>query len=234
MSKRALVLSGGGFFGAYEVGAWSALEPHFKPDLIVGTSIGSLNAWPIAGGASGYELGQRWLNLKMDSISHARQPIEELYNSYQPRIDICVVLTDIVRVRARPFLNGQITARHLAASCAVPFILPAQRIDGVWYADGGLLNSLPLKAAIELGATEIIGINVWAPLPWWWLNMSRAMQLVTGNRLRVPEGVTIRTLTPSKFLGSIRDSGVYKRENIQRWIEQGRQDAIKHFPPGMF
>ena len=234
MSKRALVLSGGGLFGAYEAGAWSALESHFRPDLVVGASIGALNAWPIAGGASGDDLSQRWLNLNMDSIAQARQPIEEIFSAYQPRIDVCVVLTDVLRLRPRSFLNQRITARHLAASCAIPFLLPAQRIDGVWYADGGLLNSLPLNAAIEQGATEIVAINVWAPLPWWWFNAAHALRFVTGNRIRAPKGVKIHLLTPRKFLGSIRDSAVYKRENIQRWIEQGRLDATKHFPPGMF
>jgi NTE family protein len=234
MSKRALVLSGGGLFGAYEAGAWSALESHFHPDLVVGASIGALNAWAIAGGASSQELCQRWMNLNFDTITQSGRPIEDIFHTYQPRCDVCVVLTDVLRLRPRPFLNTQITARHLAASCAVPFILPSQRIDGVWYADGGLLNALPLAAALAQGATEIAAINVWAPLPWWWFNAARAFRLLTGNRIRTPKDVIIRLLTPKSFLGKPGDAFIYKHSNIERWIEQGRQDATKHFTPGMF
>ena len=234
MAKRALVLSGGCLFGAYEVGAWSALENHFRPDLVVGASIGALNAWAIAGGASSRELSERWLNLNFDSIKHARPAIDELFHFYQPRCDVCVVLTDILRLRTRSFLNEQITARHLAASCAIPFLLPSQRIDGTWYADGGLLNALPLAAALAQGATEIAAINVWAPLPWWWFNAARAIRLMTGNNIRAPKNVTIRVLTPKTFLGKLSEASVYNRANIERWIELGRRDATKRFAPVMF
>ena len=234
MAKRALVLSGGGLFGAYEAGAWSALESHFHPDLVVGASIGALNAWAIAGGASSHELCRRWLNLNLASITQANPAIEEIFHFYQPRREVCVVLTDMLHLRPRSFLNEQITARHLTASCAIPFVLPLQRIDSVWYADGGLLNALPLAAAIEQGATEIAAINVWAPLPWWWFNAARAIRLLTGNRIRAPKDVAIRLLSPEKFLGKLSEAAVYKRANIERWIERGREDARKHFTPGMF
>src|SRR5579862_9012522 len=48
--KTALVLSAGGMFGAYQAGAWRELSASFRPDLVVGTSAGSLNGWSIAGG----------------------------------------------------------------------------------------------------------------------------------------------------------------------------------------
>jgi len=46
--KTALVLSGGGMFGAWQAGAWSALAPAFQPDVVVGASAGSLNGYAIA------------------------------------------------------------------------------------------------------------------------------------------------------------------------------------------
>jgi len=47
---RALVLSGGGLFGAWQAGAWAACASHWQPDLIVGASVGSLNGYLIASG----------------------------------------------------------------------------------------------------------------------------------------------------------------------------------------
>ena len=42
--KTALVLSGGGARGAYQVGVWKALEElNIKCDIVVGSSVGSIN-----------------------------------------------------------------------------------------------------------------------------------------------------------------------------------------------
>ena len=49
---KALVLSAGGQWGAWEAGAWKVLSQTFQPDLIVGASVGAWNGWAIAGGCS--------------------------------------------------------------------------------------------------------------------------------------------------------------------------------------
>ena len=54
----------------------------------------------------------------------------------------------------------EFTPEHLAASCAVPLVLPQKRIEGRWFSDGGLLNPLPVWAAVDLGATEIVALMV--------------------------------------------------------------------------
>ena len=42
--KRALVLSGGGSKGSYQIGVYKALKKmHIKIDIITGTSIGAIN-----------------------------------------------------------------------------------------------------------------------------------------------------------------------------------------------
>jgi NTE family protein len=61
-SSLALVLSGGGLFGAWQAGAWAALEGTIAPDLVVGTSVGALNGAVIASGASAAHLRQLWLD----------------------------------------------------------------------------------------------------------------------------------------------------------------------------
>jgi len=50
-SDRALILSGGGARGAYEIGVWKRLcEMSWRPDLICGTSVGAINGAAIAAG----------------------------------------------------------------------------------------------------------------------------------------------------------------------------------------
>lgn len=66
--KYALVLSGGGARGAYEIGAWKALkELDFKFSAICGVSVGALNAAVIA--QDDMELGLRlWSELTIDKV----------------------------------------------------------------------------------------------------------------------------------------------------------------------
>lgn len=66
--KRALVLSGGGSRGAYECGAWRALqEMNIRLDAVYGTSIGAMNAALVAQGD--YEIALRlWENIRVEQI----------------------------------------------------------------------------------------------------------------------------------------------------------------------
>lgn len=66
--KRALVLSGGGSRGAYECGAWQALqELNIRLDAVYGTSIGAMNAALVAQGSLETAL-ELWKNIRMDQI----------------------------------------------------------------------------------------------------------------------------------------------------------------------
>ena len=88
---------------------------------------------------------------------------------YSPHAGIAVVLTDVARLKPRIFRGGEITWKHLAASCALPGVLPQYRIGGRWYSDGGLLNPLPVWAAAELGATRILALHALPRIPGAWL-----------------------------------------------------------------
>jgi len=66
---HALVLSGGGGRGAYHVGVLRFLEEHeWRPDIIVGTSIGAVNGAAIASGHTAYSLWALWRRLKTDDV----------------------------------------------------------------------------------------------------------------------------------------------------------------------
>src|SRR5208282_1026932 len=60
--RRALVLSGGGMFGAWQAGAWATLATRTHFDLVVGASVGALNGYSIACGISPLELRRIWLD----------------------------------------------------------------------------------------------------------------------------------------------------------------------------
>ena len=144
-----------------------------------------------------------------------------------------VVLTDSFRLKPVVFTT-HLTWQHLAASCAIPGVLPQYRIDGRWYTDGGLLNPLPVWAAIELGATRIIAIHPIWPKPAAILRpVVSGFVRVFGHHPPVPGGIQIATLlTPP--LGSLNDAIRWNKDNIARWIEagysEGTQFCRKHFP----
>ncbi len=72
-SKRALVLSGGGGRGAYHIGVLNYLESHgWRPDIIVGTSIGAVNGATLGSGIPVAALRERWLDLTTDDVQKMR------------------------------------------------------------------------------------------------------------------------------------------------------------------
>ncbi len=223
---RALVLSGGGLFGAWQAGAWAALAPVFQPDLIVGASVGSLNGYAIACGATPQDLRELWLREDVASLHRLEASLRILTNGRRPQVDYAVVATDLLRLKPRIFRGSEVMWRHLAASCAVPLVLPQVRIDGRYYSDGGLLNPLPVYAAVELGATEIVALQALPEIPSRLLKpFVLGFRAVFGVHPPTPAEVRLTVLEPSRRLGSIRDALRWKRENIERWLEQGYGDA---------
>jgi NTE family protein len=101
-AKTALVLAGGGAKGAAHIGVIKVLDSlGVHPDVVVGTSIGSIIGALYASGYSGREI---------DSLSTA-YPIGSLFQPYRPR------LPPLVGVGLRPFTvwestGGQLTLQN--------------------------------------------------------------------------------------------------------------------------
>src|SRR6188768_1815756 len=87
--KVALVLAGGGARGAYEIGALSELLPVLeqrdeRPDIVVGTSVGALNAAFLAAtadrpAADVIEQGNRiWEEVSFDDVLRPLVGAEEI------------------------------------------------------------------------------------------------------------------------------------------------------------
>lgn len=235
MAKRALVLSGGGLFAAFQAGAWRAVAPHFRPDIVVGASAGALNAWLIASCIPPEELCRLWLKVDRDRtcVAQLRLPrfwgdgildtcaleelLKDLTTRYKPRIPLAVQVCEGLKFQTRVYRNEDLTLDHLLASCAVPLLLPAKRLNGKISFDGGLREVCPIQAAWDFGATEILAIDVWTHLPWWWRPL-RKRSVVNKGVLRITPGVP---------LGPLRSAALWQPNAIERWIAQGESDARK-------
>jgi len=238
--RTALVLSAGGMFGAYQAGAWKALERRFQPDMVIGASVGALNGWAIAGGCSGEELVRQWLDPNTASLLKLRFPgrldprpldrlARELFRRYQPRIPFAATLVEVPRLRLRLVRGEEMTWQHLVAACSIPVALPAVRLNGRHYVDGGLLGALPVWAAAGMGATRVIAINALPEMP------SRLVRVAVGavRRFRpaaaLPPGLEVLTVTPHNPMGQLRDIVFWQAENVRRWIAAGERDTAAAF-----
>lgn len=237
----ALVLSAGGMFGAYQAGAWKALADSFRPDFVVGASAGALNAWAIAGGCSPAELCAFWTDRTSADVMHLRIParpwrgifdpapvyrqVDQFYTRFQPRLPFAVTMVEVPRLRQIYVTGDSITPAHLRASCAIPFCYPPVRIGGKYYVDGGLLAVVPLWAAVAMGATSAVVINVLPMMP------SRFLRATVGTfrALAAPPArfprIEVVEIRPAGPLGSVRDAVFWKEENARRWIAQGEREA---------
>ncbi len=231
MVATALVLSAGALFAAWEAGVWKALEQRFQPDILVGASAGSWNAWAIAGGATGEDLCRIWRDPGIGKIMQfgphrtgllRSEPLlaaaREMFESFQPRRPFACTLVELPGLRVRLFRGPEITWRHLAAACSIPFGFPPVEIEGRRYVDGGLRGALPLWAAEDMGATRALAVNCLT---------SRALFLLRALlwQRRPSPRLAVTRLEPSADLGPLRDAMVWSAAHIDGWIEQGERDG---------
>jgi NTE family protein len=163
------------------------LERGVQPGLVVGTSVGAFNGAAIAHAPIGETVSRLrdvWLNLDDDRIFggsifagaanlvrsrthlHSNQPLRELLEKLLPAttfedlsIPFQCVAASIERAAEHWFSSGPLVDAILA-SAAVPGVLPPVQIDGEHFVDGGIVNSIPVSRAVELGATEIYILQV--------------------------------------------------------------------------
>jgi NTE family protein len=55
---------------------------------------------------------------------------------------------------------GEISARHVRASAAIPFLFPAVRVGDRFYVDGGMRSNTPLSPALRLRASRVLVISM--------------------------------------------------------------------------
>ena len=181
---RALLLSGGGARGAYEIGVWKHLcEKGWRPDLICGTSVGSINGAAIAAGLSLGELLALWQSIERDKIFRVSilrrvwnfilrrgfvpymdtRPLRAFLASAldvekirESDIELVISAVNILSSEVAYFSNGSIDIDHVMASCAIPILFPWQYLDGEPYWDGSVMANTPIAPALERDVREIV------------------------------------------------------------------------------
>jgi NTE family protein len=174
--KIALVLGGGAARGFAHVGVIKMLESQgIVPDLVVGTSAGSVVGALYAAGYSGFELQRVALELDEKAVSDWALPNrgflkgESLQNFINAAVKgrpleslprpLGIVATDLATGEQIVFRRGNV-GMAVRASSSVPGVFQPVLIAGREYVDGGLTSPVPVRAARDMGAELVVAVDI--------------------------------------------------------------------------
>jgi NTE family protein len=181
LPKFGLALGGGAARGFAHVGVIQVLEEAgIKPDLVVGTSAGSLVAAFYASGKTGAQLQKVAETMEEATITDWTVPllgrgmmrgdalgryvrlqtggrrIEDL------QMPLGIVATDLHTGEGVLFQRGDI-GTAVRASSAVPSVFEPVRIGKREFVDGGLVSPVPVRYARQMGAEFVLAVDISSP-----------------------------------------------------------------------
>ena len=174
--KIALALGGGAARGFAHIGVIKALEAQgIVPDIVVGTSAGSVVGALYASGMSGFDLQNLALQMEEDMLADWTLPsrgvlkgeaLQDFINQKVKNLNIQklpkplgVVATDLQSGERVLFRTGN-TGIAVRASSAVPGVFQPVEISGRDYVDGGLTSPVPAQSARSMGADFVIAVDI--------------------------------------------------------------------------
>lgn len=179
--RLGLALGGGAARGFAHIGVIQVLEEAgIRPDLVVGTSAGSVVAALYASGQSGRQLESVAQGMDEASLSDWRLPLfkpgilkgEALARFVSKQVQgrrlqdlplpVGVVATDLRSGDAILFQSGD-TATAVRASSAIPILFEPVTVAGRDYVDGGLVSAVPVRFARQMGAEIVLAVDVSNP-----------------------------------------------------------------------
>lgn len=177
--RIGLALGGGAARGFAHIGVIQVLEEQgLRPNLVVGTSAGSLVAAIYASGKSGAAMTAMARDMDESALTdwgfpgrglirgealarYVREetgglPIERM------KLPLGIVATDLASGRSILFQRGDV-GTAVRASSAVPAVFEPVRIGSREYVDGGLVAPVPVRFAREMGAELVIAVDISSP-----------------------------------------------------------------------
>lgn len=251
MKKTAVVLSGGGSCGAYQIGVWKALRKlNIKFDIVTGTSVGALNGLLMVQGDfdKGYEIwsgldynllfkefidkdeknlenkdiylkyiGEFFKNGGVDA-SNLEITIAKFFNSkkfFQSPINYGIVVYNLTKLKSEIYTKKDLTEENVkdyviaSASCYPAF--QTKEIDDEKYVDGGFSDNLPINLAIDLGANDVIAVDLEQ------IGMKRPVK---------NKKIAIKTIKPLNDIGSML---IFDKKQVHKNLKYGYNDTLKAY-----
>lgn len=177
--RIGLALGGGAARGFAHIGVIQVLEENgIRPDLVVGTSAGSLVAALYASGHNGQALARLADTMDEATITDWSFPLRgvirgEALARYvrnqtgsktieQMKTPLGIVATDLDDGSGILFRRGD-AGTAVRASSAVPAVFQPVSIGGREYVDGGLVAPVPVRYARQMGADLVIAVDISSP-----------------------------------------------------------------------
>ncbi|MDD3187483.1 MAG: patatin-like phospholipase family protein [Bacilli bacterium] len=251
VNKRALVLSGGGSRGAYQIGAYKALtELGLKFDIITGTSIGAINGALITQ-SDEEKIYKFWEEVDYQSVFDSSfftkeenlskkkvfkeylkeviikkglsiKNLENQINKYvdynkisNSNIKFGIVIYDFDKKKPEFITSKEWNKKNfgdyiIASATFYPFF-KKKKIKDIYYVDGGYYDNLPINLAEQMGATEVIAIDIG----------------LFGKRKKVENTkLAIKYIKPTSKLGL---SFIFDKEVSEKNYILGYNDTMKIF-----
>ncbi|SHH03213.1 patatin-like phospholipase family protein [Massilia sp. CF038] len=179
--RIGLALGGGAARGFAHIGVIKALEAQgIYPEIVVGTSAGSVVGALYAAGNDGFALQRSAMEMDEASISDWALPLlfskssgvlkgealedyvnKAVRNAPMEKLKrkFGAVATDLNSGKPILFQRGN-TGQAVRASSSVPSVFQPVKIGKHSYVDGGLVAPVPVRFAREMGADFIIAVNI--------------------------------------------------------------------------
>lgn len=174
--RIGLALGGGAAKGFAHIGVIKVLEAHgLKPDVVAGTSAGSVVGALYASGMDPFELQQQAFGLDEDRIRDVRlfsggvlqgRKLQDYVNELvgnrpldRMRIPFAAVATRLETGERTVFVRGN-TGQAVRASSSIPGVFEPVPIAGKHYVDGGVTSPVPVDAAREMGADVVVAVDI--------------------------------------------------------------------------
>ncbi len=227
-----LVLSGGGARGMAHIGVLRVFEREGIPiDYLAGTSMGGLLA---AGYASGYSAAEieeiaitktrnhgmlRFADLSFPNggVIRGKRLLEFFIQLFGERtfsdlnLPLALVAVDLNSHREIIFQDGPV-AIAVRATISYPGIFMPLELNGLRLVDGGILNNLPVDAAVQMGADIVIAVDIG-------LSSQVKVSHWTAKRCWIPKSISTTLDTLSESLYTLR---IIEQEN-----------KLRQFPPAV-
>ncbi|MEP5613867.1 MAG: patatin-like phospholipase family protein [Cyclobacteriaceae bacterium] len=173
--KRGIALGGGGARGFVHLGVLQALkERDAMPEIISGTSAGAMVGAFVASGMEPVEVNQLLKDKDLFSLSKILWPKDGLLslagmrellekeikqkNIEDLEIPFIVAVTNLNKGCVEYLSSGSL-ADGVLASSSIPFVFKPIMIGDSKYADGGIIDNLPIKPIID-DCEKVVAVSI--------------------------------------------------------------------------
>lgn len=174
--RIGIALGGGAAKGFAHIGVIKMLEANgFKPEVVSGTSAGSLVGALYASGMDAFQMQEHAVALDEARIRDVTlfngglirgQKLQDYVNEMvgkrafdKMKKPFAVVSTQLETGERTIFVRGNV-GQAVRASCSIPGVFEPVKIGNFYYIDGGVVSPVPVDAARQLGADFVIAVDI--------------------------------------------------------------------------